>query len=52
MTAGKRPIKKVQDGGTQYTVSGQIISQAMTKGLEVSVVITFGTYSPVQMKQR
>lgn len=51
VTAGKRPIKKVQDGGTQYTVSRQTISQATTKGLEISVVITFGTYSPVQMRQ-
>lgn len=40
--AGQRPIKKVQDGGTRYTVPGDTISQAMRKGLDISVVITYG----------
>lgn len=44
--AGKRPIKKVQDGGSQYTVSRQSLSQALSKGLEISVLITFGMYPP------
>lgn len=45
--AGKRPIKKVQDGGTQYTVSGDTISRAMAKGLDISVLIIYGMCSPV-----
>lgn len=50
-TARKRPIKKVQDGGTQYTVSRDLISQAMTEDLDIIVVIIFGMYSWVHMKQ-
>lgn len=49
--AGQRPIEKVQDGGTEYTVKGNTISQAMRKGLDISVVIIYGRYSSVHMKQ-
>lgn len=49
--AGKRPIKKVQDGGTQYTVRGDTISQALRKDLDISVVIIYGMYSSVHMKE-
>lgn len=47
VNAGKRPLKKVQDGGTQYTVSGDTISEAMEKGLDISVIIIYGMCSPV-----
>lgn len=47
---GKRPIKKVQDGGTEYTVSGYTISEAMAKGLDIRVTIIYGMDSSVHMK--
>lgn len=48
---GKRPIQKVQDGGSQYTVSRHTISQAMIKGLDISVLIIYGMSSSSHMKQ-
>lgn len=47
---GKRPIKRVQNGGTEYTVSGYAISQAMAKGLDIRVMIIYGMHSSVHMK--
>lgn len=49
--AGKRPLRKVQDGGRQYIVSGDMISQAMEKGVDIRVVVIYGMYSSVPMNQ-
>lgn len=49
--AGERPFRKVQDGGTQYIVSGYMISQAMEIGVDIRVVVIYGMYSSVPMKQ-
>lgn len=49
--AGKRPFRKVQDGGTQYIVSGNMISEAMEKELDIRVVVIYGMYSLGPMKQ-
>lgn len=50
MDAGERPLKKVQDGGTQYIVSGERISQAIEKGVDIRVVVIYGMYSSVPIK--
>lgn len=48
--AGERPFKKVQDGGTQYIVSGERISEAIEKGVDIRVVVIYGMYLSVPIK--
>ncbi|XP_056899463.1 polycystic kidney disease protein 1-like 2 [Takifugu flavidus] len=47
INAGERPFRKVQDGGTQYIVSGDMISQAMEKGVDIRVVVIYDANVPL-----
>lgn len=48
--AERRPLERKQDGGTEYTVSHATLTQAKSKGQDVTVVIATGTYTGVSKR--